>query len=164
MGKRDVAIYGAVRVPEKDLAELTFIIPAQVESALGILFTYQEQTRKKPKPVYNLIVKPPTANRSVGYRSQNHRINGHIQQICEATGNDFDDVKEYCKSRAVSMGYPYKSDDNGVPKISLMTGQPMGISEGEATMDDARILCEAINLVAAELSVILIEHEDWAGL
>ena len=87
--------------------------------------------------------------RTTGFRSQNHCINGYIQQICEETGNDFADVKMYCKQRAIRRGYPVTD------KISLVTGDPIPASESEISVEQAGYLIEEIEQLAAELGIML---------
>ena len=58
---------------------------------------------------YALVtIQPPKRPRTTGAESQNHHLNGHIMQICNETGNDYDTVKNCVKMLAVEeMGYPY---------------------------------------------------------
>ena len=55
----------------------------------------------------------PRKPRTTGDKSQSHHLNGHIQQIAQYTGDDFDDVKMEIKRRAISKGYPYRTDSFG---------------------------------------------------
>jgi hypothetical protein len=80
--------------------------------------------------------------RSTGDRSQNHRINGFIQQIIVGYGLDFsvEEMKWYFKKLAVGRGYPFKTMPDGeiIPK-----------SESKCTTVEAMILSQTI--------------EEWAG-
>lgn len=93
--------------------------------------------------------------RTVGERSQNHFINGAIQQICEETGNDFDDVKMYVKRKSFRRGYPMKRDENGNIIYSLIDGQPIPESEAKISTVEAGYLIEEIIHLAAELGIVL---------
>lgn len=96
--------------------------------------------------------------RSTGERSQNHHINGHIQQIATETGNAFDVVKAEIKCRAVDMGYPML-ERNGEVRLDLF-GRPMGISEADSSVEECAILIEAAHMLAAELGIVLEESEE----
>ena len=69
--------------------------------------------RMKPGRMYRVEMKEMRAGRSTGWQSQNHHINGHIQQLCEETGNSFSTVKEYMKEQAIDMGYPTETLPDG---------------------------------------------------
>ena len=100
----------------------------------------------------SLIVKiaPPRKLRSTGEWSQNHHLNGHIQQICVETGNDFAAVKAVVKQMAVSMGYPFRT----------FRGMVIPYSEAEASVQECAILIEAVHRLAAELGINLKETEE----
>ena len=100
----------------------------------------------------SLIVKiaPPRKLRTTGERSQNHHLNGHIQQICIETGNDFAAVKAVIKQMAVSMGYPFRT----------FRGMVIPYSEAEASVQECAILIEAVHRLAAELGINLKETEE----
>ena len=93
----------------------------------------------------------PFRARTTGERSQNHHLNGHVQQICVETGNDFEAVKMYIKSLAVSQGYPFRTLPNGIP---------WPVSEADSSTEQCAILIEVAHQVAAEWGVALIESED----
>jgi len=100
----------------------------------------------------SLIVKiaPPRKLRTTGERSQNHHLNGHIQQICIETGNDFAAVKAVIKQMAVSMGYPFRT----------FRGMVIPYSEAESSVQECAILIEAVHMLAAELGINLKETEE----
>ena len=50
----------------------------------------------------HVLVESEKRTRSTGEFSQSHHLNGHIQQICRETGNDFTTVKEFIKSQAIA--------------------------------------------------------------
>jgi hypothetical protein len=92
----------------------------------------------------------PRKPRTTGERSQNHRINGFIQQICEATGNtNFAAIKMQMKVEAIGRGYPFETLPNGAawPK-----------SEADISTAEAAILIDTIEQIAAEWNVELREE------
>ena len=62
---------------------------------------------------HKLRISKPFKQRTTGIHSQNHHINGHIQQICVQTGMDFDTLKSYFKRLAVDRGYPFDTAPDG---------------------------------------------------
>ena len=99
---------------------------------------------------YTVVVSKYYPPRTTGKESQNHHINGHIQQIAVATGNDFDAVKLACKYEAISEGYPFvEFDGKMIPK-----------SESQIDTAQAGILIETIHRIAAEYGVMLTEESD----
>jgi hypothetical protein len=91
----------------------------------------------------------PSRPRTTGIGSQNHHINGHVQQIAVETGNDFDMVKMAAKQAALGMGYPFKT----------IAGQVVPYSETELDTEQAAVLIEALHVIAAELDIRL--KEDY---
>ncbi len=69
---------------------------------------------------------PPRRPRSTGKGSQSAHFNGHCQQIAEATGQPFADVKKYLKMEALSMGYPMLKNDKGDFPGSMCNGSVCG--------------------------------------
>lgn len=102
-----------------------------------------------------VTLQTPQRPRTVGERSQNHFINGAIQQICEETGNDFYDVKMYVKRKAFRRGYPMKQDESGSIIYSLVDGQPIPESEAKISTVEAGYLIDEIIQLAAELGIVL---------
>jgi len=94
--------------------------------------------------------------RSTGYGSQNHHLNGHIQQLAEYTGNHFEVVKLEVKNRAIGMGYPMFVVDGRVKED--IHGRPMGISESDASVEECSLLIEAVHQLAAEIGYVLREE------
>lgn len=136
--------------------ELVFLPPQDMglqEAIRKVLRT----CRDKHNDYVKQTIEPPYKPRTTGPKSQNHRINGFIQQICMATGLDFADVKMYCKIKAVSMGYPTMKDDDGETIMSIVTGIPIPESETNIDTREAGILSDAVEHVAAELGVFLQE-------
>lgn len=94
--------------------------------------------------------------RSTGANSQNHHLNGHIQQICEVTGNDFNDIKNYVKMQSLKRGYPVKFA-NGAPRLSFK-GDPIPISESDSSSVECGYLIEEVHILASELGIELREN------
>lgn len=95
-----------------------------------------------------VTMQPPKRPRTTGEGSQNHHLNGHILQICNETGNDYDSVKDAIKMIAVeNMGYPYKTIGKRI----------VPLRERESSTDECAKLIEAAHLLAADLGIILQE-------
>jgi hypothetical protein len=105
----------------------------------------------QPGKLYRVTAKILRAKRSVGKYSQNHRINGFIQQICKATGNNFTVVKEYLKIESLGEGYPFET---------LPNGKTMPKSEADLDTAEASIFIKTIERFAAEWDIRLIEASD----
>ena len=112
-----------------------------------------QQHEEKGIHFEKLRISQPFRPRTTGPHSQNHRINGFIQQICMATGNDFDVMKYYLKKRAISRGYPFKTAPDG---------EPVPYSESEISVEQASALIEEIQQFAAENGIHL--REDPLGI
>ena len=89
--------------------------------------------------------------RTTGRDSQNHHINGHIQQICQQTGNSFSAVKERMKVLAIDRGYPIET---------LPDGSVMPKSEAEINTIEAGYLIDSIHQFADEWKIKLTEN-NW---
>ena len=105
----------------------------------------------------HVLVEPEAKIRSTGDYSQNHHLNGHIQQIAKSTGQPFEDVKKYIKQMGITQGYPIK-EIAGNPVTDLW-GQVVGISEKDATTAQCAILIECSHQLAADLEIILEEGD-----
>lgn len=71
-------------------------------------------SKKKYGGYFRVKLNMPYKPRTTGENSQNHHLNGHIVQICNETGNDYNTVKNAVKMIAVEkMNYPY-TDFHGV--------------------------------------------------
>lgn len=92
----------------------------------------------------------PRRKRTTGERSQNHRLNGFIQQICVETGNDFRAVKEVVKLRAIGRGYPFKT----------FHGVTVPQSEADCSTVECSLLIEEVEQLAAEEGIVLREYEE----
>jgi len=145
----------AVQRNDRGLLELNFKITdimKQIEAK--DFFNYND---KNTGGFYHVTVSKPRKPRTKGEKSQNHHINGHIQQIAIFTGQPFEDIKKRCKQVAVTRGYPILEDEAGTA-ITDLWGNVNGISEADASTEDASILIEAIHQLADELEIILREE------
>lgn len=123
-------------------------IPDKIRPIYNELLKYCEEKRGGNIKV---ILSPPHKPRTTGERSQNNHINGHCQQICNETGEDFDVIKMYAKKKAVKYGYPIKTD---------IFGAAMPVSETEINTTEAGYLIDALHEMAAFLEVRLKENYD----
>lgn len=90
----------------------------------------------------------PRKARTTGENSQNHHLNGHIMQICNETGNDFEAVKYCVKMIAVEqMGYPFKT----------VAGHILPQGERQCSTGECAKLIEAAHILAADLGIVLQE-------
>ena len=104
--------------------------------------------RDKHNDYVLVTLQPPKRPRTTGENSQNHHLNGHIMQICNETGNDYDTVKDAVKQISVEqMGYPYKT----------IGGRIVPQRERECSTDECAKLIEAAHVLAADLGIILQE-------
>jgi hypothetical protein len=87
-------------------------------------------------------------SRTTGWKSQNAHINGHVQQIAEETGNDFDTVKVYGKTEAIGAGWPY----------DLIGDIVVPWSEARVDTVQAAILIDTLHRLAAEYGINLVEE------
>lgn len=107
-----------------------------------------ERCKVKNNDYVLLTMQPPKRPRTTGEGSQNHHLNGHIMQICNETGNDYDTIKYCVKMLAVEqMGYPYKT----------VAGHILPQPESQSSTDECAKLIEAAHVLAAQLSIILQE-------
>ena len=107
-----------------------------------------ERCRDKHNDYVLVTLQPPKRPRTTGKESQNHHLNGHIMQICNETGNDYDTIKYCVKMLAVEqMGYPYKT----------VAGHILPQPESQSSTEECAKLIEAAHVLAAQLSIILQE-------
>ena len=107
-----------------------------------------ERCRDKNNDYVLVTMQPPKRPRTTGEHSQNHHLNGHIMQICNATQNSYNAVKDEIKRIATEeMGYPYEE----------INGHIHPIGESESSTDECAKLIEAAHVLAADLGIILQE-------
>lgn len=140
---------------EQDITHnyLTIEVPSRVYETVKRIVTKPENDK------IQIRIGDKHKPRSTGIYSQNAHLNGHIQQICEETGNDFQDVKMYVKSQALKMGYPFAENSKGEKITSMLTGEFIPQSESEASSAECAILIECVHILAGELGIILKETE-----
>jgi len=113
---------------------------------------------EKSDDCYDVKISLPKKIRTTGEYSQNHHLNGDIQQISEATWNDFSDVKLYVKRRAFKLGLPFMTKPNGDIVYSLIDGEPLPISEKDMTTIQCGWCIDCAHEVAAEMGIVLVEE------
>jgi len=95
-----------------------------------------------------VIITMPFKHRSTGEKSQNHAINGFVQQIANSTGEDFDVIKMHAKRSAIKRGYPIRDD---------LFGDVQPLSETEIDSEQAGFLIEELHMIADFLGIKLKE-------
>lgn len=128
--------------------KISFYIPPNVINIV-------EKSEKNHNSYMLIELGLPRKPRTTGRLSQNHAINGYIQQIASETGNDFQDIKNYCKKKAIRRGYPMKRNDGGEIIVSLVDGEPIPESESNISTIEAGYLLDEIIQLAAELEIRL---------
>ncbi len=104
--------------------------------------------RKKNSGYVLVTLQPPKRPRTTGKGSQNHHLNGHIMQICNETGCNYETVKNEVKKIAVeNLGYPYEE----------LNGHIYALPEHLASVEECGLLIEAAHILAAELEIVLQE-------
>jgi len=106
-----------------------------------------EEGIKSSSDCYDVTISLPTKHRTTGPESQNAHINGHIQQLCVETGNQFDTMKYYCKCVAIDKGYPFDT----------LKGIIVPWSETRISIEQASILIDVIHQIGAEENIIFKE-------
>lgn len=136
------------RVFEK--GKLCFELPSETElicALRDLLITCHE----KNNDFVNLTLKRPYKPRSTGKGSQNHHLNGHIVQLCRATGNDYETIKYCIKMIAVEqMGFPF----------TTVAGHILPKRESDCDTAECAKLIEASHYLAAQMGIVLQEVSD----
>lgn len=105
--------------------------------------------RDKYEDYVSCVFAPPYKPRTTGEGSQNHHLNGHILQVCNETGNDYETIKYCVKMTAVEkFDYPYTE----------IAGHIVPKRERDCNTEECAKLIEAVHLLAAELSIVLREE------
>ena len=126
---------------------LQFELPAGTEAreALAALLI---SCRDKNNDFVTVNLSRPRKPRTTGPGSQNHHLNGHIMQLCQATGNDYDTIKYCVKMTAVEqLGFPYTE----------VAGHIIPKAERETSTEECAKLIEAAHIMAANLGLVLRE-------
>ena len=134
-----------LRLSTGSSAAICFEIPIPYRTALWAM------VESAKTDYWNVKISRPKRPRTTGWKSQNHHINGHVQQICTETGNTFSAVKERMKELAIGMGYPIET---------LPDGSVKPISESEIDTVQAGYLIDTIHMFCAEYGIRLIEENE----
>ena len=98
-----------------------------------------------------VTLKPPYKPRTTGKGSQNHHLNGHIMQICNYTGNDYETIKYCIKMIAVEqLGYDFQT----------IAGHIIPKREADCDTEQCGKLIEAAHIMAAQIGLILREEAE----
>ncbi len=145
-----------ITVPVDALMPLCSVLRGKQSEQLRL---YLDLIRAKHAGYCTITLDTPHKPRTTGERSQNRHLNGHVQQIAQETGNDFEVVKLAVKYKAISMGYPIMYGADGKP-VKDIFGNVTGISEADSSTEQCAILIEAVHMVAAEAEVFLKETDQ----
>src|SRR5574344_612416 len=125
--------------------KIAFELPADDAANANIKHDLRK-CRDKHNDYVLVTLQPPKRPRTTGEGSQNHHVNGHIMQICNETGNDYDSVKDAVKMIAVEqLAYPYKT----------IGGKIIPQRERDCSTDECAKLIEAAQMLAADLGIIV---------
>lgn len=130
--------------------KLCFDIPKEPELQMQLkdLLTV---CKDKNNDYVSVTLKRPYAPRTTGPRSQNHHLNGHIVQICNYTGNDYETIKYCVKMIAVEqMGYPAQT----------IAGHIIPKRETDCNTQECGMLIEASHILAAQMGLVLQEANE----
>lgn len=108
---------------------------------------------------FRVTVRKPKKPRTTGKHSLNTHFNGHIQEICQELGTDFEDTKLYIKRKALAQGYPFLRNDAGEIVYSMVDNEPLPQHERDADTKEAAILVDTAHWFAAEHMIALTEEE-----
>lgn len=125
------------------------IVAFEIPTQFAPLFLDLFRRGQKSNDHYRLRITLPHRPRTTGKHSQNARINGFIQQIAMTTGMPFQGLKEWLKAEAIGEGYPF---------VILPTGEVLGKSEADISVEEAAILINVIERIAAEWGINLVEE------
>ena len=153
MAVKTFRIPRAVRLQTGTSRVVSFEIPRLYEAE------YRDLVRKAPDPTrLDLEISIPSRPRTTGRYSQGNHFNGHVQQICTETGNDFSDVKLYLKRRAFKRGLRFATKPDGSILYSLTDLEPLPISESDMTTEECAACIEEAHELAAEYGIVLREE------
>ena len=101
-----------------------------------ILHLYQI-SKEKYNGYFKIDIQKPYPPRTTGMGSQNNKFYALVTELCKATGNDINDVKDALKERAIKRGYPYR--------VNKLTGRIRPYSTTEVnTLEMSYLIEEAI--------------------
>ncbi len=125
---------------------LTVYIPKELIDEWRLLVHNLEMKRIDQLYVKLGKVRKP---RTTGEKSQGNHFNGHVQQLANSAGDYFDDMKRTIKIKAISKGYPYKTNS---------FGKAVPLSESEASTVECGYLIDTAHEVASFLGCKLREE------
>jgi len=134
---------------------LALIVPRPFKSIVLAIF---EKADRLHNGYITITIENKKKPRTTGPNSQNHHLNGHIQQICKETGDDFEYVKHEVKYKAIKMGYPIL-EIGGVVQLDVQ-GRPKGISEADASTEECGLLIDAAHEVAAFVGIVNLKETE----
>lgn len=104
--------------------------------------------RDRHNDFVRVTIKPPYKPRTTGPNSQNHHLNGHIVQICNAMSSNYEVIKYCVKMIAVeNLEYPFET----------IAGHIVPKPESECDTEECAKLIEASHMLAGQLGIILRE-------
>jgi len=110
------------------------------------------ECREKHNGFVNIRFSTPRRPRR---RNQQGLLHDWLHDIAKATGNELGHVKMALKIMAMSEGWPAMRDANGEPIIDIFTGNPLPMSEADATVEEESILMRTVQRFAAEYQIEL---------
>ena len=135
-----------ITLKRKDLkGHICFEAPIENQEALRRVLRV---CRDKYNDYVSCTFSPPYKPRTTGEGSQNHHLNGHIMQICNETGNDYETIKYCVKMIAVEQfGLSYTE----------IAGHIVPKRERDCNTEECGKMIEAAHYLAAQLSIVLRE-------
>ena len=149
----EIKVLGAHRLKSGSPRIVSLEIPAVREADYRALVV-----KGQPLDRFDFVLSTPRHKRSTGPWSQSHHFNGHVQQIAQETGQDFDAVKLYLKRQCIARGLPLKLKPNGDIVLSIVDGEPVPISEADMDTMQCGWCIDAAHVLAAELGIVLREE------
>lgn len=129
---------------------LCFEVPTEPELQTAMVRVLTT-CREKKNDFVNVTLDVPHKPRTTGDHSQNHHLNGHIVQICNFTGQDYETIKYCVKMIAVEQfGYPFVT----------IQGHVIPKRERDCNTVECAMLIEAAHYLAAQLGIVLRETEQ----
>lgn len=130
---------------------LALIVPRMFSEQLSDIY---KQADRSDGGYVNICISTVRKPRSTGWKSQNHAINGFVQQIANETGEDFGVIKMHCKRKALTRGYPLMERDGAII-YSQITGEAIPESESNISTIEAGYLIDEIQQLSSELGIVL---------
>ena len=65
-------------------------------------------SKEKYNGYFKIDIQKPYPARTTGAGSQNNKFYALVTELCKATGNDMEDIKDALKEKAIKRGYPYR--------------------------------------------------------